>query len=107
MTEKSHVPVDSSKKRTVTLQELLDRAMNRSSVNAVDKLMDTFMDVDKDDDGYINRDELASVLKTVLELDDQETLSDQDLDETMQSLDTDKDGLINYTELCDLLTILA
>jgi len=57
-----------------------------------------FMVFDKDNNGYITRDELKSAMQII-----GETLTDRDLDELLRTTDHDKDGKINYEEFIKTL----
>lgn len=63
-----------------------------------DELIDTFKVFDKNNDGYINQDELRSVMSQL-----GEKLTAGELDEMIKEADTDGDGKINYVEFVKMM----
>lgn len=61
-------------------------------------MIDTFKVFDKNNDGYINQDELRSVMSQL-----GEKLTAGELDEMIKEADTDGDGKINYVEFVKMM----
>jgi hypothetical protein len=61
-------------------------------------LIDAFKVFDKDEDGYINKDELRSVMHQL-----GQKLSPNEVDEMINEADADGDGKINYMEFVKMM----
>ena len=63
---------------------------SRTNDKEIQNQIETFRQLDKNNDGYITLSELKSVLRG--------TIEESDLQEMLSGVDTDQNGAINYTE---------
>ncbi|XP_061350151.1 calcium-dependent protein kinase 29-like isoform X2 [Gastrolobium bilobum] len=82
---------------TIDYQEFITATINRHKLEKEDILFKAFQYFDKDNNGYITRDELRQAL-TKYQMGDEATI-----DEVIDDVDTDKDGNINYQEFVAMM----
>lgn len=83
---------------TIDYVEFITATMHRHRLDKEDNLSKAFKFFDKDDSGYITRDELKQAM-TEYGMGDEATI-----DEVIQDVDTDNDGRINYDEFVAMMT---
>ncbi|XP_061356338.1 calcium-dependent protein kinase 29 isoform X2 [Gastrolobium bilobum] len=82
---------------TIDYQEFITATINRHKLEKEANLFKAFQYFDKDNSGYITRDELRQAL-TEYQMGDEATIN-----EVIDDVDTDKDGHINYQEFVAMM----
>ncbi|KAL2895315.1 Calcium-dependent protein kinase 29 [Bienertia sinuspersici] len=88
---------DVDKSGTIDYMEFITATMHRHRLDKEENLYNTFQYFDKDNSGYITRDELKQVM-TEFGMGDDATI-----DEILNDVDTNKDGRINYEEFVAMM----
>ncbi|XP_027333022.1 calcium-dependent protein kinase 29-like isoform X8 [Abrus precatorius] len=88
---------DVDKSGTIDYQEFITATINRHKLEKEEHLFKAFQYFDKDNSGYITRDELRQAL-TEYQMADEATI-----DEVINDVDTDNDGKINYEEFVAMM----
>nr|XP_043633422.1 calcium-dependent protein kinase 29-like [Erigeron canadensis] len=88
---------DVDKDGTIDYIEFITATMHRHKLDREENLYKAFRFFDKDDSGYITRDELKHSM-TQYGMGDEATI-----DEVLDDVDTDKDGKINYEEFVAMM----
>ncbi|KAL7586720.1 calcium-dependent protein kinase 29 [Lactuca sativa] len=88
---------DVDKNGTIDYLEFVAATMHRHKLDREENLYKTFQFFDKDNSGYITRDELKHAM-TEYGMGDEATI-----DEVLDDVDTDKDGKINYDEFVTMM----
>ncbi|KAK6131315.1 hypothetical protein DH2020_034944 [Rehmannia glutinosa] len=88
---------DVDKNGTIDYIEFITATMHRHKLDKEENLFKAFRYFDKDNSGYITRDELRQAM-TQYGMGDEATI-----DEVLDDVDTDKDGKINYDEFVDMM----
>ncbi|KAK6946907.1 Protein kinase domain, partial [Dillenia turbinata] len=82
---------------TMDYIEFITATMHRHKLERDENLYKTFQYFDKDDSGFITRDELETVMR-------QHGIGDEDtIKEIISEVDIDHDGRINYVEFCSMM----
>ncbi|CAI9783912.1 unnamed protein product [Fraxinus pennsylvanica] len=82
---------------TIDYIEFITATMHRHKLERDEHLYKAFQYFDKDNSGYITRDELENAMKEY-GMGDEATIK-----EIISEVDTDNDGRINYEEFCDMM----
>ncbi|XP_051125295.1 calcium-dependent protein kinase 2-like [Andrographis paniculata] len=82
---------------TIDYIEFITATMHRHKLERDEHLFNAFQFFDKDNSGYITRDELESAMKEY-GMGDEATIK-----EIISEVDTDNDGRINYEEFCAMM----
>ncbi|KAL2495392.1 Calcium-dependent protein kinase 21 [Forsythia ovata] len=82
---------------TIDYIEFITATMHRHKLERDEHLYKAFQYFDKDNSGYITRDELESAMKEY-GMGDEATIK-----EIISEVDTDNDGRINYDEFCEMM----
>ncbi|KAG6390612.1 hypothetical protein SASPL_148350 [Salvia splendens] len=82
---------------TIDYVEFITATMHRHRLEKEENLHKAFQYFDKDDSGFITRDELRQAM-TQYGMGDEATI-----DEVLDDVDTDKDGRINYAEFVEMM----
>ncbi|KAM7251041.1 hypothetical protein ACFE04_022924 [Oxalis oulophora] len=82
---------------TIDYLEFITATMHRHKLDKEEHLYKAFQHFDKDNSGFITRDELESAMKEY-GMGDDETIR-----EIISEVDTDNDGIINYDEFCTMM----
>lgn len=82
---------------TIDYIEFITATMHRHKLERDEHLYKAFMFFDKDNSGFITRDELESAMK------DYGMGDDDTIREIISEVDTDNDGRINYEEFCAMM----
>ncbi|KAL6905688.1 hypothetical protein ACP4OV_003289 [Aristida adscensionis] len=77
---------------------LLARKARDADAGAEEEIREAFLVFDKDQNGFITRDELAQVMRNL-----GEKLSEHELAEMLREADVDGDGQINYNEFAKVM----
>lgn len=88
---------DVDKSGTIDYIEFVTATMHRHKLERDEHLLKAFQYFDKDDSGYITRDELKHAM-TQYGMGDEATIN-----EVLDDVDTDKDGRINYDEFVAMM----
>ncbi|GAB2300416.1 Calcium-dependent protein kinase 19 [Dionaea muscipula] len=88
---------DVDKNGTIDYIEFITATMHRHRLEKEENLFKAFQFFDKDNSGFITRDELRQAM-TQYQMGDEATI-----DEIINDVDTDKDGRINYQEFVDMM----
>ncbi|KAJ0669660.1 putative protein kinase CAMK-CDPK family [Helianthus annuus] len=88
---------DVDKNGTIDYIEFVTATMHRHKLEREENLYRAFQFFDKDDSGFITRDELKHAM-TQYGMGDEATI-----DEVLDDVDTDKDGTINYEEFVTMM----
>ncbi|KAK7376680.1 hypothetical protein VNO80_02094 [Phaseolus coccineus] len=88
---------DVDKNGTIDYQEFITATINRHKLEKEENLYKAFRYFDKDNSGYITREELRQAL-TEYQMGDEATI-----DEVIDDVDTDNDGRINYQEFVAMM----
>ncbi|XP_057794903.1 calcium-dependent protein kinase 29 [Salvia miltiorrhiza] len=88
---------DVDKNGTIDYVEFITATMHRHRLEKEENLYKAFKYFDKDDSGFITRDELRQAM-TQYGMGDEATI-----DEVLDDVDTDKDGKINYDEFVAMM----
>ncbi|KAL6550021.1 Calcium-dependent protein kinase 29 [Orobanche minor] len=88
---------DIDKNGTINYIEFITATMHRGRLNKEENLYKAFHHFDKDECGYITRDEVRQALRQY-GMDDEVTL-----DDILDDVDTDNDGKINYEEFVAMM----
>ncbi|KAK8472940.1 hypothetical protein PHAVU_001G002800 [Phaseolus vulgaris] len=88
---------DVDKNGTIDYQEFITATINRHKLEKEENLYKAFQYFDKDNSGYITREELRQAL-TEYQMGDEATI-----DEVIDDVDTDNDGKINYQEFVAMM----
>ncbi|GJS32406.1 calcium-dependent protein kinase 29 [Tanacetum coccineum] len=88
---------DVDKNGTIDYIEFITATMHRHKLDREENLYKAFQFFDKDNSGFITRDELKHSM-TQYGMGDEETI-----DEVLDDVDTDKDGKINYDEFVTMM----
>ncbi|KAJ4700600.1 putative Calcium-dependent protein kinase [Melia azedarach] len=88
---------DVDKSGTIDYTEFITATMHRHKLEKEENLYKAFQYFDKDDSGFITRDELRQAM-TQYGMGDEATI-----DEIIEDVDTDKDGRINYDEFVAMM----
>ncbi|XP_062024522.1 calcium-dependent protein kinase 29 [Rosa rugosa] len=83
---------------TIDYTEFITATMHRHKLEKEENLHKAFLYFDKDQSGFITRDELRQAM-TEYGMGDEATI-----DEVLEDVDTDKDGRINYEEFVAMMT---
>ncbi|RDX84294.1 Calcium-dependent protein kinase 29, partial [Mucuna pruriens] len=89
--------IDVDKNGTIDYCEFFAATMDRHKVEKGENLFKAFQYFDKDDNGYITRDELKEAI-TEHQMGDEAAI-----DEVFDDVDSDKDGKINYDEFITMM----
>ncbi|KAG8632284.1 calcium-dependent protein kinase 29 isoform X2 [Manihot esculenta] len=88
---------DVDKNGTIDYVEFITATMHRHKLEKEEHLFKAFRYFDKDNSGFITRDELRQAMA-------QYGMGDEaTIDEIIEDVDTDKDGRINYDEFADMM----
>mmetsp|Transcript_84084 Transcript_84084/g.132387 ORF Transcript_84084/g.132387 Transcript_84084/m.132387 type:complete len:850 (-) Transcript_84084:52-2601(-) len=96
---------DTDKNELISLQELMDRVGDNKEMHAAfEGWQEGFLQADTDEDGQLNVDELAQLLKHVSREDQHEMVEESGSEisaSVMEGFDTNRDGKISLQELLD------
>ncbi|KAL8130688.1 hypothetical protein V2J09_019843 [Rumex salicifolius] len=95
--KKLALKADVDKNGSIDYIEFITATMHRHRLNKEENLFKVFQYFDKDDSGFITRDELRQAM-TQYGMGDEATI-----DEVLDDVDTDKDGKINYDEFVAMM----
>ncbi|KAK7316763.1 hypothetical protein RJT34_00470 [Clitoria ternatea] len=89
---------------TIEYIEFITATMHRHKLERDDQLSKAFQYFDKDNSGYITRDELETAMKEY-GMGDDATIKEiiSEVDTIISEVDTDHDGRINYEEFCAMM----
>ncbi|CAN6485131.1 unnamed protein product [Victoria cruziana] len=88
---------DVDKNGTIDYMEFITATMHRHRLQTEENLIKAFQYFDKDNDGYITRDELYHAMKGY-GMGDESTIK-----EVLDEVDTNNDGVINYEEFLAMM----
>ena len=93
--------MDKNQNGVIEFSEFLRMMAHRQSLSNEheEELTMAFRVFDKDQDGFITREELKELMERL-----GEDLADQDIDEMIAAADSDGDGKVNYEEFVRVLT---
>ena len=83
---------------TINFDEFLTMMGRKISANFEEEMKMAFKMFDKDENGYIEKDELKQMMAKL-----GEKLTDGEIDEMMKEADTDNDGRVNYNEFLAMM----
>ena len=91
--------IDLDHNGSIAYTELLAVCMKKSHYLKQEKLYEAFSVFDKDNTGFIDRENIINVLKNEMKEEDIEKV----VDDIIKNLDENKDGKISYKEFCSFL----